>query len=27
VKISFLEENDSRPENRIVQRVEEIRAR
>lgn len=27
VKVSFLEENDSRPENRIVQRVEEIRAR
>jgi len=27
VKISFLEENDSRPENRIVQRIEEIRAR
>ncbi|HVA18478.1 MAG TPA: CBS domain-containing protein, partial [Candidatus Dormibacteraeota bacterium] len=27
VKVSFLEENDSRPENRIVQRIEEIRAR
>ena len=27
VKVSFIEENDSRPENRIVQRIEEIRAR